>query len=238
MGVLVSMIRMSMWSARGVTRMPFAVSTRSLFIQTRETPNHDSLQFLPGQPVLEDGTAEFRNYKEAQKSPLARNLFRIEGVKNVFYGPDFISVNKDPESEWALLKPQVFREIMEHYSSGEELISDQAALTDVGIKEDDSEVVQQIKEIIDTRVRPYVQSDGGEITFMGFEEGVVLLKLSGARSGCPSSSVTLKHGVEKVLLHYVPEVISVMHVEEDEMEQLGLKRFEKLEEKLEQEKKE
>merc|ERR1712137_962677 len=212
MGVLVSMIRMSMWSARGVTRMPFAVSTRSLFIQTRETPNHDSLQFLPGQPVLEDGTAEFRNFKEAQKSPLARNLFRIEGVKNVFYGPDFISVNKDPESEWALLKPQVFREIMEHYSSGE--------------------------EIIDTRVRPYVQSDGGEITFMGFEEGVVLLKLSGACSGCPSSSVTLKHGVEKVLLHYVPEVISVMTVEEDEMEQLGLKRFEELEERLENQKKE
>ena len=135
-------------------------------MQTQQTPNQDSLQFLPGREVLPGSTAEFRNYKEAQRSPLALKLFRLEGVKNVFYGPDFITVNKDPEVDWALLKPRVFQEIMEHYQSEDPLISDEAAITDVSIKETDSEVVQQIKEIIDTRVRPFVQSDGGEITYM------------------------------------------------------------------------
>ena len=139
---------------------------RSMFIQTESTPNHNSLKFIPGEPVLASGTAEFKNFNDARKSPLAKSLFQVEGVKNVFFGPDFVTVNKDEESVWSVLKPDIFVKITEYYSSGEPILNTEDVLTDTSITADDSEVVQQIKEIIDTRVRPYVQSDGGEITYM------------------------------------------------------------------------
>lgn len=141
-------------------------SWRSLFIVTHETPNENSLKFVPGEVVLEKGIAEFRSAKEAQRSPLAKEIFTVEGVNNVFFGPDFISVNKIDDVSWNSIKPEVFSKIMEFYASGVEIINTDDALTDISINEEDDEVVQQIKEIIDTRVRPYVQGDGGEITYM------------------------------------------------------------------------
>ena len=137
-----------------------------MFIQTQDTPNENSLKFMPGEVVLKEGVAEFKSYREAQQSPLANELFKIEGVTNVFFGPDFITVNKEEDTAWNVIKSDVFTKIMEFYASGEPIINLEVPVTDTSIQEDDDEVVQQIKEIIDTRVRPYVQSDGGEITYM------------------------------------------------------------------------
>ena len=143
------------------------VLRRSLFIKTETTPNHQALKFIPqGERVLETGTAEFRSYKDASRSPLAKSLFQIEGVVNVFFGPDFVTVNKNEDGDWSIIKPDVFSRMTDFYNSGDSIIECNDVITDTSINDDDSEVVQQIKEIIDTRVRPYVQSDGGEITYM------------------------------------------------------------------------
>ncbi len=178
-----------------------------MFIQTETTPNPQTMKFLPGRPVLPGRTAEFRSYDEAMSSPLGRALFNLNGVEGVFYGGDFISVTKSEKTDWMMLKTGIMAAIMDHYLSGMPLIDKSDASTE--ISPEDDEMTRQIKELLETRVRPAVAQDGGDITFVRFEEGVVYLKMQGACSGCPSSAVTLKNGVENMLKHYVPEVLSV-----------------------------
>eukprot|EP01116_Phalansterium_solitarium_P020851 TRINITY_DN6298_c0_g1_i2.p2 TRINITY_DN6298_c0_g1~~TRINITY_DN6298_c0_g1_i2.p2 ORF type:complete len:284 (-),score=97.36 TRINITY_DN6298_c0_g1_i2:578-1429(-) len=217
----------------------FQMPRRGMFIQTQNTPNPESLKFLPGQPVLgksEDGVQQTRNFtslKSAQPSPLARALFQIEGVKGVFYGADFITVTKTEDAEWSFLKPSVFAAIMDFYASGKDLVVDEAPAADTAVQPEDDEVVAMIKEIIETRVRPAVQEDGGDILYKGFTDGVVLLKMQGSCSGCPSSAVTLKSGIEKMLMHWVPEVVSVVAVDDDDLDKLNLEAFNKFEKKHE-----
>ena len=179
-----------------------------MFIQTEETPNPATLKFLPGQSVVKLGTADFPNAASAERSPLAQRLFNVPGVTGVFLGGDFITVTKDPETEWHILRPSVLGAIMEHYTSGQPTLIDEVAGGPVNDAEDD-EVVSQIKELIDTRVRPAVAMDGGDIVFHGFEEGIVYLHMQGACAGCPSSTMTLKMGIENMLRHYIPEVVEV-----------------------------
>ena len=191
---------------------------RSLFIQTEPTPNPDSLKFLPGKPVLEGGMArDFRSFREAQVSPLAKALFQTEGVAGVFLATDFITISKADDAEWLTLKPQLFASIMDFYASGQPVLGGadiEEEEDSLVIHDDDSEVVQMIKELLDMRIRPSVQEDGGDIKFHGFDEesGVVSLEMQGSCSGCPSSSVTLKSGIENMLMHYIPEVTSVENV--------------------------
>lgn len=184
-----------------------------MFIQTEQTPNPATLKFLPGLPVMETGTADFTSLDEATgRSPLAERLFTIDGVAAVFFGSDFITITKAADKEWYLLKPAVLGAIMEHMTAGLPVMSDvpagsaQAEPVDDG---EDSEVIGQIRELLDTRVRPAVAQDGGDIIFQGFEEGVVYLHLRGACAGCPSSTATLKMGIENMLKHYIPEVTEV-----------------------------
>ncbi len=182
-----------------------------MFIQTEATPNPNTMKFLPGQDVLGTGTAFFTDRESAAKSPLATALFAINDVRAVFYGSDFITVTKAEHATWEVMKPQILTTVMEHYVSGNPLIVDapvsKAAKTDY--TEDEQEIVEQIKELIETRVRPAVAMDGGDIVFHSFEEGIVKLEMHGACSGCPSSTATLKQGIENMLKHYVPEVIAV-----------------------------
>ncbi|KAH7685661.1 NifU-like domain-containing proteins protein [Dioscorea alata] len=184
---------------------------RSMFIQTQSTPNPLSLMFYPGKPVMEVGSADFPNARVAMNSHLAKSLFSIDGITRVFFGSDFVTVTKSEEATWDFLKPEIFAAIMDFYSSGKPLFLDSnvAASMDTAIKEDDSEIVAMIKELLETRIRPAVQDDGGDIEYRGFDEetGIVKLRMQGACSGCPSSSVTLKSGIENMLMHYVPEVI-------------------------------
>ncbi len=182
-----------------------------MFIQTEQTPNPATLKFLPGEPVLEEGTADFPSVEVASRSPLAGRLFSIEGVASVFLGNDFISVTKAEDREWQVLKPSILGAIMEHYATGQPMILADEGTTTEGEGEDD-DVVRQIKELIETRVRPAVAQDGGDIIFHGFEAGVVYLRMQGACSGCPSSTMTLKSGIENMLKHYVPEVEEVRPV--------------------------
>jgi Fe-S cluster biogenesis protein NfuA len=181
-----------------------------MFIQTEPTPNPATLKFLPGKVVMDRGTADFAEPSRATASPLAKRLFQIEGVGSVFLGSDFITVGKADGAEWPVLKPQILAAIMEHYASGEPAVTgdDQAAAAG-----EESEIVAQIRELLDTRVRPAVAQDGGDIIFRAFEDGVVYLHLQGACSGCPSSTATLKHGIENMLRYYVPEVQAVRAVE-------------------------
>ena len=183
-----------------------------MFIETEGTPNPATLKFLPGQAVMGAGTADFATAKSAHRSPLATAIFALDGVARVFLGGDFITVTKSEAPGWASLRPQVLGVIMEHFVAGHPVISgeDEALLEDVS--EADAEVVAQIKELLDTRVRPAVASDGGDIVFRGYRDGVVSLHMQGACSGCPSSSATLKHGIENMLRHYVPEVTRVEQV--------------------------
>lgn len=186
-----------------------------MFIQTEETPNPTTLKFIPGQPVLEDGSADFRTAEDADAaSPLAGRLFRVEGVSGVFLGPDFISVTKGDAAEWHLLKPAILGVIMEHLTAGHAIMNDTAAPaeSEEPLSEEDSRIVSQIKELLDTRVRPAVAQDGGDIVFQGFEEGIVFLHMRGACAGCPSSTATLKMGIENMLRHYIPEVVEVRAV--------------------------
>ena len=181
-----------------------------MFIQTEQTPNPATLKFLPGKTVMDEGVAEFTEPAEAERlSPLAARVFKVEGVTGVYLGGDFISVTKAAGEEWHLLKPAVLGAIMEHFLSGDPVALEGAKLAGGGEAAEDDPTVRQIKELIEARVRPAVAQDGGDIVFHGFERGVVYLHLRGACSGCPSSIVTLKNGIENLLKYYVPEVVEV-----------------------------
>ncbi|XP_061372259.1 nifU-like protein 4, mitochondrial [Gastrolobium bilobum] len=199
---------------------------RSMFIQTQSTPNPSSLMFYPGKPVMEVGSADFPNPRSAMNSPLAKSLFAIDGVTRVFFGSDFVTVTKSEDSAWEFLKPEIFAAIMDFYSSGQPLFLDSQAASamDTAIHQDDSETVAMIKELLETRIRPAVQDDGGDIEYRGFDpdSGIVKLKMQGACSGCPSSSVTLKSGIENMLMHYVPEVKGVEQELDAEDEEASL----------------
>ncbi len=182
-----------------------------MFIQTEATPNPATLKFLPGKTVMPSGTLDFRSRDEAASSPLAERLFDVPGVSGVFFGTDFVTVTKNG-GEWQHLKPAILGAIMEHYLSGQPLTTGAAApqqASDEFFDPKDAETVAAIKELLDTRVRPAVASDGGDITFRGFERGVVYLAMKGACSGCPSSTATLKHGIQNLLRHFLPDVQSV-----------------------------
>ena len=182
-----------------------------MFIQTETTPNPATLKFLPGLTVMDTGTADFRDAESAkQESPLASRLFDIDGIVGVFFGADFITITKNDAKEWYLLKPSVLGIIMEHFTAGRPALSSPRAASDE--TGDDDEIVVQIKELLDTRVRPFVAQDGGDIVYHGFEDGVVLLTMQGACAGCPSSTATLKLGIENMLRHYIPEVTEVRAV--------------------------
>ena len=186
-----------------------------MFIQTEATPNPATLKFIPGRVVLDSGTMEFANREAALRSPLAERLFDVAGVTGVFYGSDFVTVTKD-DSDWQHLKPAILGAIMEHYMSGAPLLADGSAGSDEAADEQDeffneadAETVGMIKDLIETRVRPAVANDGGDITFRGFKEGIVYLDMKGSCSGCPSSTATLKHGIQNLLRHFVPDVVEV-----------------------------
>jgi len=186
-----------------------------MFIQTETTPNPATLKFLPGRSVLPHGTLDIRDKEEAAQSPLAARLFDIPGVSGVFFGSDFITIAR-ASGEWQQLKPAILGAIMAHFMSGAPLLTSDAPVKagseDEFFEEKDAETVEIIKDIIENRVRPAVANDGGDITFRGFKEGVVYLNMKGACSGCPSSTATLKHGIQNLLRHYVPEVVEVRPV--------------------------
>lgn len=222
---------------------------RTLFIRTEETPNEHSLKFLPGQTVIPDGSVrEFLSPNAARReSPLADELLRIEGVKGVLFGSNFIAVNKGEEYEWKHVKPAVFATLMEYLSMGKPVLQTTKAEgeeekavggerkddeTLAGLSAEDRETVLMIKEILDTRIRPTVQEDGGDVQFVSFRDGVVELQLRGACRSCSSSVVTLKHGIENMLMHYIPEVKEVRQVE-DAGEQASQEYFAKIEHSLE-----
>jgi Fe-S cluster biogenesis protein NfuA len=188
----------------------------AMFIETEGTPNPATLKFLPGRGVMPSGTADFPNVEAAAPSPLAQALFALPGVSRVFLGADFVTVTKDWDTEWQMLRPQVLGAIMDHFMAGRPVIEgagEGAADDEIEVAEEDREIVAQIRELIDTRVRPAVAMDGGDIVFRKFEDGIVHLRLQGSCSGCPSSRATLKHGIENMLKHYVPEVVAVQAVE-------------------------
>jgi len=179
-----------------------------MFIQTETTPNPATLKFLPGRKVV-DGTADFTDRASAARSPLAERLFGLAGVRGVFLGSDFVTVTKDIDTEWHVMKPAILGVIMEHFVSGKPaLLADDSPVSDT----EDSELVTQIKELLDTRVRPAVAQDGGDIIFDRFDDGIVYLQMRGSCSGCPSSTATLKSGIENMLRHYIPEVVEVRAV--------------------------
>jgi Fe-S cluster biogenesis protein NfuA len=185
-----------------------------MFIQTESTPNPATLKFLPGQTVLEIGTADFPTADAATKSPLAQRVFSVEGVTGVFFGTDFVTVTKADSVDWDHIKPALLGAIMEHFQSGQPVMDDGHAPASGHADHDgaDSAIVGQIKELLDSRVRPAVAQDGGDITFHGFDRGVVYLHMQGACAGCPSSTLTLKMGIENLLRHYIPEVTEVRPV--------------------------
>jgi Fe-S cluster biogenesis protein NfuA len=187
-----------------------------MLIQTEPTPNPATLKFMPGQAVMDGGTRDFATPEEAESSPLAEAIFSTGDVEGVFFGRDFISVTAAPSVEWKDLKPQVLTVLLDHFSSGAPLFKAGSAGNisidpDLGLVEDpaDADIVAQIKELIETRVRPAVAQDGGDIVYRGFQNGKVFLAMHGACSGCPSSTMTLKQGIESLLKHYVPEVEAV-----------------------------
>jgi Fe-S cluster biogenesis protein NfuA len=189
-----------------------------MFIQTEATPNPATLKFIPGRTVLDAGTLEFTSREAAARSPLAEKLFDVPGVTSVFYGSDFVTVTKD-ESDWQHLKPAILGAIMEHYMSGAPLLADGTVASDEAADEedeffsdDDAETVATIKDLIETRVRPAVANDGGDITFRGFKDGIVYLNMKGSCAGCPSSTATLQHGIQNLLRHFVPDVVEVRPV--------------------------
>ena len=186
-----------------------------MFIQTEATPNPATLKFIPGRTVLDTGTMEFANREAAARSPLAERLFAVAGVTGVFYGSDFVTVTKD-DSDWQHLKPAILGAIMEHYMSGAPLLADGTVGNDEAHDEEDeffdeadAETVDVIKDLIETRVRPAVANDGGDITFRGFKDGIVYLNMKGSCAGCPSSTATLQHGIQNLLKHFVPDVVEV-----------------------------
>ncbi|KAK4162209.1 NFU1 iron-sulfur cluster scaffold, mitochondrial [Cladorrhinum sp. PSN259] len=233
-----------------VSRLLPTQSRRTIFIQTENTPSPDALKFLPNHRVLPEGlSTPFIEYLSPRStisppypSPLAAQLMNIDGVTAVFYGTDFITVTKNSEANWAHIRPEVFALITEAITNGNPIVnvSDKAAGADgqgaeerdsLSYDENDSEVVGMIKELLETRIRPAIQEDGGDIEFRGFEDGYVLLKLRGACRTCDSSTVTLKQGIEGMLMHYIEEVQGVKQILDQE-EEIALKEFEKFEEKL------
>jgi len=214
------------------------ILTRSMFIQTQETPNPQSLKFLPGCSVLEGGgTYDIPSISAAQGSPLAKLLFRIEGVKGVFFGQDFITITKHDDDlyEWKIMKPEIYATIMDFFNSGLPIVNagvETAGATE--IYDDDDDTVAMIKELLDTRIRPTVQEDGGDIVYMGFDDGVVKLKMQGSCTSCPSSIVTLKNGVQNMLQFYIPEVVAVEQIF-DEADEMQINELKKLEDKLKKE---
>jgi Fe-S cluster biogenesis protein NfuA len=185
-----------------------------MFIQTEATPNPATLKFLPGRPVLDTGTLDMPDKAAAAQSPLAMRLFDIPNVGGVFYGSDFISITKR-DGDWQQIKPAILGAIMEHFMSGAPLVAqggEQAAADDEFFDAKDADTVATIKDLIETRVRPAVAGDGGDITFKGYKEGVVYLTMKGACSGCPSSTATLQHGIQNLLKHFVPDVTEVRPV--------------------------
>jgi len=202
------------------------IQHRSMFIQTESTPNPESIKFVPGKEVLstemggEVGNGFYAtktDHMEIARSPLAKEIFKIDGVKSVYLGSDFVTVTKYATSHWAHIRTLVFSAIMDHYASGKPALSSVAEITDTTILEDDDEVVAMIKELLETRIRPAVQEDGGDIRYVNFdvETGMVSVQLAGSCVGCPSSSITLKNGVENMLMHYIPEVTAVHAIEEE-----------------------
>jgi len=207
-----------------------------MFIQTVPTPNPESIKFMPGRAVLEsesenddddeyEGEANINGFyvtrsdhADIARSPLSKRLFQIDGIKSIYLGPNFVTITKFAEVNWGHVKTFVFTAIMDHYQSGKPAVTSTTEITDTTILEDDDEVVAMIKELLETRIRPAVQEDGGDIRYVGFEAdtGVVRVQLAGSCVGCPSSSVTLKNGVENMLKHYVPEVTDVVAVENEE----------------------
>jgi len=200
----------------GQTRPPRSLWPRhfygvnAMFIQTETTPNPNTLKFLVDREVMGTGTASFIDAEAAKRSPLASHLFTIDGVTSVFFGSEFITVGKTEPGDWAVLKPQILAIIMDHFTSGAPLITEAAAATEAG---EESDLITQIKELLDTRVRPAVANDGGDIIFRSFENGIVYLHMQGSCSGCPSSTATLKHGIENMLRYYIPEIQSVEAVD-------------------------
>ncbi|RPA87018.1 HIRA-interacting protein 5 [Ascobolus immersus RN42] len=228
-------------SRRTLARAASPIFKRTLFIQTESTPNADALKFIPGGAILgaNQSSIEFTNGRSAHSSPLARKLFAVDGVHAVFIGPDFITVTKTSEASWAFLKPEVFSIITEILNSGTPIVDVENGLSereDTAYDENDTETVSMIKELLDTRIRPAIQEDGGDIVYKGFEDGIVLLKLQGACKTCDSSTVTLKNGIEGMLMHYIEEVKGVKQVLDPE-EEIAIAEFEKFEAQLEAQKK-
>lgn len=182
-----------------------------MFIQTEETPNPATVKFIPGQTILEKGTIDFSGPAEASRSPLAARLFTLPGVIRVFLANDFVSVSKSQDTDWKMLKPLVLEAMLEHLSLGQPILDPafEAASNKGEHSEHDDKIVDQIVELLDARVRPMVAQDGGDIVFDAFEDGVVYLHMRGACAGCPSSTATLKMGIENLLRHYIPEVTEV-----------------------------
>ena len=185
-----------------------------MFIQTEETPNPATLKFMPGQSIIEQGTIDFSSISDAQKSPLAKRLFGVVGVTRVFFATDFVSVSKADDTDWSMLKPMILAVLMEHLSTGQAILDGDYYDSSKAETEDDDEITPQIKALLDERVRPMVAQDGGDIVFDRFEDGIVYLHMQGACSGCPSSTATLKVGIENMLRHYIPEVLEVRPVSE------------------------
>jgi Fe-S cluster biogenesis protein NfuA len=209
-------VRRAMPSASKTSRAGLEPATpeKTMFIQTEATPNPATLKFIPGRIVLDTGTMEFSR-DSANRSPLAARLFEVPGITGVFFGSDFVTVTK-ADGEWQQLKPAILGAIMEHYMSGAPLLADGSAANDEEadeadefFNEEDADTVAQIKDLIETRVRPAVANDGGDITFRGFKDGVVYLNMKGACAGCPSSTATLQHGIQNLLRHFVPDVVEV-----------------------------
>ncbi|NVJ70913.1 MAG: NifU family protein [Alphaproteobacteria bacterium] len=187
-----------------------------MFIETEATPNPETLKFLPGRTVLEVGTANFTDPDGTEASPLAAAMFAVPEVSGVFLGYDFVTITKSDDSDWTDVKPQVLAALMQFFASGAPVLSHEgAADTAVAVEEDeaDAEIIEQIKGLLDEKIRPAVAGDGGDIIYRGFKEGVVYLTMQGACAGCPSSTITLKHGIENLLKYYVPEVVDVRAVE-------------------------
>ncbi|XP_077585384.1 NFU1 iron-sulfur cluster scaffold homolog, mitochondrial [Stigmatopora nigra] len=207
------------------------IPTRHLSIYTEDTPNPRSLKFIPDKPVLGKGTMDFPSQSSTECSPLARDLFEIEGVKSVFFGPDFITVTKiDEDLSWTEIKHNAMEAMAKFFESGEPITTG-VVHHESSVSEDDDEVVLMIKELLDNRIRPTVQEDGGDVIFKGFVEGTVQLKLVGSCTGCPSSTVTLKNGIQNMMQFYIPEVKAVEQVE-DEVDEVNAKVFSELERKL------
>ena len=187
-----------------------------MFIQVESTPNPLTLKFLPGRIVTKGETIFYQNESEVLNSPFAKRMFAVDGVNSVFFGSDFITITKDEDLDWQVLKPMVLGAITDHYDSGEETVIETPDLKkseELNENENDSDIVKQIKELLDTRVRPAVAMDGGDIVYKKFEKGIVYLHMQGACSGCPSSTATLKAGIENMLKHYIPEVKEIRPID-------------------------